>query len=194
MDLRSTAGNCAWVRTPQLASLSVVGSRAFVRREDSEGCCLIPVRLAKGWRVGPSRVFMLVCARLGFELALLRLTWRGLPVASRRAFEVKSRDVSMAAEFSSARRGAASPKHVERRHAVRCCGSPRRASAAKKTERAIAAKRAEQKQHANKRAHPDLNQGPADLQSAALTTELCTHCGYFPPCRQGIRTPTHAEL
>ena len=24
------------------------------------------------------------------------------------------------------------------------------------------------------RAHPDLNQGPADLQSAALTTELCT--------------------
>ena len=25
-----------------------------------------------------------------------------------------------------------------------------------------------------KRAHPDLNQGPADLQSAALTTELCT--------------------
>ena len=28
---------------------------------------------------------------------------------------------------------------------------------------------------APKRAHPDLNQGPADLQSAALTTELCTH-------------------
>ena len=26
----------------------------------------------------------------------------------------------------------------------------------------------------NQRAHPDLNQGPADLQSAALTTELCT--------------------
>ena len=25
-----------------------------------------------------------------------------------------------------------------------------------------------------RRAHPDLNQGPADLQSAALTTELCT--------------------
>ena len=24
------------------------------------------------------------------------------------------------------------------------------------------------------RAHPDLNQGPADLQAAALTTELCT--------------------
>ena len=24
------------------------------------------------------------------------------------------------------------------------------------------------------RAHPDLNQGPADLQSAVLTTELCT--------------------
>ena len=25
-----------------------------------------------------------------------------------------------------------------------------------------------------RRAHPDLNQVPADLQSAALTTELCT--------------------
>ena len=25
------------------------------------------------------------------------------------------------------------------------------------------------------RAHPYLSQGPADLQSAALTTELCTH-------------------
>ena len=30
-------------------------------------------------------------------------------------------------------------------------------------------------QKKEKRAHPDLNQGPADLQSAALTTELCTH-------------------
>ena len=29
--------------------------------------------------------------------------------------------------------------------------------------------------HCKTRAHPDLNQGPADLQSAALTTELCTH-------------------
>ena len=29
-----------------------------------------------------------------------------------------------------------------------------------------------------KRAHPDLNQGPADLQSAALTTELCTLPGH----------------
>ena len=27
---------------------------------------------------------------------------------------------------------------------------------------------------AAERAHPDLNQGPADLQSAALATELCT--------------------
>ena len=27
----------------------------------------------------------------------------------------------------------------------------------------------------NKRAHPDLSQGAADLQSAALATELCTH-------------------
>ena len=33
------------------------------------------------------------------------------------------------------------------------------------------------------RAHPDLNQGPADLQSAALTTELCTRMpGWFPAC------------
>ena len=30
------------------------------------------------------------------------------------------------------------------------------------------------KMEKRKRAHPDLNQGPADLQSAALTTELCT--------------------
>ena len=29
------------------------------------------------------------------------------------------------------------------------------------------------------RAHPDLNQGPADLQSAALTTELCTQANCF---------------
>ena len=29
--------------------------------------------------------------------------------------------------------------------------------------------------HRSTRAHPDLNQGPADLQSAALATELCTH-------------------
>ena len=32
-----------------------------------------------------------------------------------------------------------------------------------------------------KRAHPDLNQGPADLQSADLTTELCTHL--IPKCK-----------
>ena len=31
-----------------------------------------------------------------------------------------------------------------------------------------------------KRAHPNLNQGPADLQSAALTTELCTHLPLMP--------------
>ena len=31
-----------------------------------------------------------------------------------------------------------------------------------------------------KRAHPDLNQGPADLQSAALTTELCTRLARNP--------------
>ena len=34
-------------------------------------------------------------------------------------------------------------------------------------------------QHKTRRAHPDLNQGPADLQSAALTTELCTHVNHF---------------
>ena len=38
----------------------------------------------------------------------------------------------------------------------------------------------------DRKAYPDLNQGPADLQSAALTTELYTHVdrvemlGYFP--------------
>ena len=35
-------------------------------------------------------------------------------------------------------------------------------------------------QIANKRAHPDLNQGPADLQSAALITELCTQLSANP--------------
>ena len=35
--------------------------------------------------------------------------------------------------------------------------------------------RSEQGSHVGMRAHPDLNQGPADLQSAALTTGLCTH-------------------
>ena len=34
------------------------------------------------------------------------------------------------------------------------------------------------------RAHPDLNQGPADLQSAALTTELCTHLPCKSVCKQ----------
>ena len=37
--------------------------------------------------------------------------------------------------------------------------------------------------NARKRAHPDLNQGPADLQSAALTTELCTHM--LASCQRG---------
>ena len=32
----------------------------------------------------------------------------------------------------------------------------------------------------DERAHPDLNQGPADLQSAALTTELCTQMMSWP--------------
>ena len=35
-------------------------------------------------------------------------------------------------------------------------------------------RRANPVQKASLRAHPDLNQGPADLQSAALTAELCT--------------------
>ena len=38
---------------------------------------------------------------------------------------------------------------------------------------------------AHKRAHPDLNQGPADLQSAALTTELCTQMAHFLVRAQG---------
>ena len=33
------------------------------------------------------------------------------------------------------------------------------------------------------RAHPDLNQGPADLQSAALTIELCTRMHKIPSTR-----------
>ena len=46
-----------------------------------------------------------------------------------------------------------------------------------------------------KRAHPDLNQGPADLQSAALTTELCTQlqrgrCHPF-NCFQGTHFSSH---
>ena len=32
VDLRSTAGNCAWVRTPQLASLPAVGLPGHARR------------------------------------------------------------------------------------------------------------------------------------------------------------------
>ena len=41
-----------------------------------------------------------------------------------------------------------------------------------------------------KRAHPDLNQGPADLRSAALTTELCTQLTFVADgCRrQGQHT------
>ena len=35
-------------------------------------------------------------------------------------------------------------------------------------------------QHSRQRAHPDLNQGPADLQSAALATEIRT------PCYEGL--------
>ena len=49
-----------------------------------------------------------------------------------------------------------------------------------------------------KRAHPDLNQGPADLQSAALTTELCTRCArytqiasYKNPMPKRISYPNH---
>ena len=42
--------------------------------------------------------------------------------------------------------------------------------------------------NARKRAHPDLNQGPADLQSAALTTELCTHM--LASCQRGSKCET----
>ena len=38
----------------------------------------------------------------------------------------------------------------------------------------LAAPRCQGRERSSPRAHPDLNQGPADLQSAALTTELCT--------------------
>ena len=41
------------------------------------------------------------------------------------------------------------------------------------------------------RAHPDSNQGLADLQSAALTTELCTHVMCNAPCRTHFTTQPH---
>ena len=41
------------------------------------------------------------------------------------------------------------------------------------------------------RAHPDLNQGPADLQSAALTTELCTHVLIVAGARKRKKTVWH---
>ena len=50
-----------------------------------------------------------------------------------------------------------------------------------------------------KRAHPDLNQGPADLQSAALTTELCTHMtghdsiAVFPHLRELVQMPVRLD-
>ena len=39
----------------------------------------------------------------------------------------------------------------------------------------------------NLRAYPDLNQGPADLQSAALTTELYTHAVRSPLRKMDMR-------
>ena len=45
-----------------------------------------------------------------------------------------------------------------------------------------------------KGAHPDLNQGPADLQSAALTTELCTRLQAprrWPEITRGDGRPDH---
>ena len=50
-----------------------------------------------------------------------------------------------------------------------------------------------------KRAHPDLNQGPADLQSAALTTELCTHMtghdsiAVFPHLHELVQMPVRLD-
>ena len=41
------------------------------------------------------------------------------------------------------------------------------------------------------RAHPDLNQGPADLQSAALTTELCTQ---MLTCVAAVKCNRHQQL
>ena len=40
--------------------------------------------------------------------------------------------------------------------------------------------------HCEQRAHPDLNQGPADLQSAALTTELCTRYTFASRCSRAL--------
>ena len=104
--------------------------------------------------------------------------------------------VNVVVGFSSARRGAASTKHVEPAKATRSSFwfSLAGAVAAKRTESKRAQQREQSKRRIYKRAHPDLNQGPADLQSAALTTELCTHCGHFPSCRRCIKTRVHAEL
>ena len=43
----------------------------------------------------------------------------------------------------------------------------------------------------HRRAHPDLNQGPADLQSAALTTELCTQ---MLTCVAAVKCNRHQQL
>ena len=40
------------------------------------------------------------------------------------------------------------------------------------------------------RAHPDLNHGTADLQSAALTTELCTQVGVQRKAVQSSHAPS----
>ena len=40
-------------------------------------------------------------------------------------------------------------------------------------------------------AHPDLNQGPADLQSAALTTELCTQ---MLTCVAAVKRNRHQQV
>ena len=91
VDLRSTAGNCAWVRTPQLASLSAVGfcghgnqtnrtTPAPVRPPESEVGCRTTFHSAKEWRVGPSNVFILVCLS-GVRVGIVVVVWLGFPVA-----------------------------------------------------------------------------------------------------------------
>ena len=65
--------------------------------------------------VRPSHVCILVCP-FGFRVGFVAFDVVGF---SGRVFEVKLWVVSMAAEFSSAMRGAASPRHVGRQRSLR---------------------------------------------------------------------------
>ena len=63
--------------------------------------------------------------------------------------------------------GGIEPLHVSRPHELKSCPSTSLTHPGRHNNEATSIN--------SRRAHPHLNQGPADLQSAALTTELCTH-------------------